>query len=154
MSSYALRAPRLTYPASAERPAVPLLACPVKASMGVVTKKWTLMIVRDVGFYKLSRYHEFLKNNAGLSERVLSRRLAEMVEEGILARVEADGEVRYQLGEKGRDLMPVLLGFLAYGIKHHADRVFEDGQPRSLPEAFPQFDAAFVAQMLGLRAPS
>jgi DNA-binding HxlR family transcriptional regulator len=114
----------------------------------VLSNTWTLMIVRDIAYYKLSRYHEFLKNNPGLSERVLSRRLAEMVREGFLARVEEGGDVRYRLAEKGEDTVPILLGFLAFGIKHHAERVFPDKQPRSLAEAFPQFDAGRVAAML------
>lgn len=151
MATYALRAPRLTYPPDAERSTVPLMACPVKASMGVVSKKWTLMIVRDIAYYKLSRFNEFLKNNPGLSERVLSRRLAEMVKEGLLERAEDGDEVRYRLAEKGRDLVPVLLAMLAYGIKHNAGVVFADRRPRSMAETFPQFDGARVAAMLGVR---
>lgn len=146
--AYQVEPPRLAYPADAERSTVPLLACPVKASMGVISKKWTLMIVRDIGYYKLSRYNEFLKNNPGLSERVLSRRLAEMVKEGFLARTEENGDVRYHLAEKGHDVMPILLGFLAFGIKHQAARVFADARPRDLAEAFPQFDSRRVATML------
>lgn len=119
--------------------------------MGVVSKKWTLMIVRDIAYYKLSRFNEFLRNNEGLSERVLSRRLAEMVKEGLLLRVDDDGEVRYTLAEKGRDLVPVLLAMLAYGIKHRADAVFADRRPRTMAETFPQFDGARVAAMLGVR---
>lgn len=150
-SAYRLKRPSLAYPPEAEKPAVPLLACPVKASMGVVSRKWTLMIVRDIAFYKLSRYGEFLKNNPGLTERVLSRRLAEMVREGLLVRVAEGDEVRYGLTEKGRDLGGVLLGFLAYGSKHHAAEVFADGRARTLAEAFPQFDAAYVARVLGAK---
>lgn len=147
-SPYRLRAPRLTYPPDAEESTVPLQACPVKASMGVVSRKWTLMIVRDIAYYKLSRPHEFLKNNPGMPERVLTRRLAEMVEEGMLVkRVSSAGDVSYDLAEKGQDLVPVLLAFLAYGIKHHADAAFADGSPRDLADVFPQFSPDLILRM-------
>ena len=152
-SRYRLRAPALSYPADAERSTVALQACPVKASMGVVSRKWTLMIVRDIAYYKLSRPSEFLKNNPGMPERVLSRRLAEMVDERLLERsVSPAGDVAYRLAEKGRDLVPVLLAFLAYGIKHHAEAVFADARPRDLAEVFPQFTPDMVLAMRSLTA--
>jgi DNA-binding HxlR family transcriptional regulator len=146
---YRLERPRLQYPPDAERSTVPLLACPVKSSMGVLSRKWTLMVVRDVAYYKLSRFHEFLKNNPGLTDRVLARRLKEMVDEGMLERRERDGDVTYHLTSKGDDVKSILLAFLAYGIKHHAGRVFADGQPRSMAETFPQFTTPYVGRMLG-----
>jgi DNA-binding HxlR family transcriptional regulator len=149
---YRIERPRLAYPADAERATVPLLACPVKSSMGVLSRKWTLMIVRDIACYKLSRFHEFLKNNPGLTDRVLARRLKEMVEEGMLERREEGGDVTYRLTPRGDDVKPILLAFLAYGIKHHAGRVFEDGRPRSMAEAFPQFTTPLVGRMLGTSA--
>lgn len=148
MTAYALAPPGLSYPPHAETSAVPLLACPVKASMGVLSKKWTLMIVRDIAYYKLSRFHEFRKNNPGLQERVLSRRLAEMVREGLLERREQGDEVSYALTKKGEDVVPILLAFLNYGVRHHADRVFRDRKPRTLKEAFPQFGAERIAHLV------
>ena len=44
--------------------------------------------------------------------------------------------VRWTLTEKGRDALPILLQFTAFGSKWHADVVFEDKTPRTPDELF------------------
>ena len=44
--------------------------------------------------------------------------------------------VRWALTEKGRDILPILLQYTAFGSKWHADVVFEDRTPRKLDELF------------------
>jgi hypothetical protein len=42
----------------------------------------------------------------------------------------------FPLTEKGRDVLPILMLFTAFGSKWHADVVFEDKTPRALDELF------------------
>ncbi|MEE8231973.1 MAG: hypothetical protein V3R46_01470, partial [Thermoplasmata archaeon] len=35
------------------------------------------------------------------------------------------------------DAIPILTAFIQYGMRHHADRVFEDREPRALGDVFP-----------------
>src|SRR5271155_2834728 len=59
-------------------PAVEFKVCPIKASLGVLGRKWTLLILRDIGFRKIGRFNELLRSVSGLTPRVLSMRLSEL----------------------------------------------------------------------------
>jgi DNA-binding HxlR family transcriptional regulator len=81
-------------------------------------RKWTLLILRDLAFLKLSRFGEILRNNPGLTPRVLARRLREMEEEGLISRTQAGSSVGYHLTAKGEDAVYVLLALLRYGLRY------------------------------------
>ncbi len=114
-----------------EHTEVPLLSCPIASSLKILGRKWALLILRDIGMHGLNRFNQILHNNDGLTPRILSMRLQELREEEYLDRVvdpEDERDVRYVLTEKGKDLMPVLRAFIAFGVKHYAAEVFPDGR--------------------------
>lgn len=92
-------------------------------------KKWTLLIIRDIAFLKLGRFGQILKNNPELTPRVLSRRLEQMTDEGLVRKVKGDKSRAltsgYFLTEKGEDAVYILLAMLRYGIKHHMNPKIE-----------------------------
>ena len=105
-----------------ERPIAPLLAYqadPIRESVKHLGRKWTLLVLRDIAFLNLDRFGKILRNNPGLSPRVLSRRLREMRAEGLLERIGDSDKVVYRLTERGEDAVFILLAFLRYGIRHH-----------------------------------
>lgn len=107
------------------RPVTPLLAYqadPLRESVRRLGSKWTLLILRDMSFLKLDRFGKILRNNPGLSPRVLSRRLREMQAEGLVERLVEGEDVRYRLTPRGEDAVFILLAFLRYGIKHHPSK--------------------------------
>jgi len=137
---------------SAIWPQVKFAQCPIKTSLGVLGKKWTMLILRDIGFLKIVRCNRILESIPGLTPRVLSMRLRELEDEGF---IECSGGKRHpimvvwKLTEKGRDTMPILLQLTAFGSKWHSDVVFEDKRPRTLNEIFPQPEARRI--MMGIR---
>jgi DNA-binding HxlR family transcriptional regulator len=65
--------------------------------------------------------------------------LKELQKEGFIEYIEKAKSptiVRWTLTEKGRDALPILLQFTAFGSKWHADVVFEDKIPRTPDELF------------------
>ena len=72
-----------------------------------------------MSFLGLNRFGQLLRNNPGLTPRVLSRRLREMQQEGLIERREGEDGVSYRLTPRGEDAVFILLAFLRYGIKHH-----------------------------------
>jgi DNA-binding HxlR family transcriptional regulator len=131
------------------RALLPLLAYqgdPIRASLAVLGTKWTLLLLRDMAFLKLDRFGQLQRNNPGLTPRVLSRRLAQLQEEGCITRTEAGGLVTYALTAKGEDAIYILLALLRYGLRHHApkgmraidlvpeDLGFSGGPPQDLPK--------------------
>ncbi|HKI10104.1 MAG TPA: helix-turn-helix domain-containing protein [Nitrososphaeraceae archaeon] len=120
-------------------PGVNLAECPIKASLGVLGKKWALLVLRDIGILGIDRFNRILDSLPGLTPRVLSMRLRELEKEGVIRCIEKEKSpmvVRWALTEKGRDILPILLQYTAFGSKWHADVVFEDRTPRKLNELF------------------
>jgi len=121
-------------------PRVPFETCPIRASLGSLGRKWALLVMRDVAFFRDVSFGQILRNNRGMTPRVLSMRLRDLRREGLIERMidpKDERQVRYRLTAKGRDIVPILTAFIQYGIRHHADIVFEDEKPRDLERVFP-----------------
>jgi DNA-binding HxlR family transcriptional regulator len=90
--------------------------CPVARPLDAIGDWWSMLIIRDA-FDGLRRFGEFQKN-LGLAKNILSARLRNLVEHGILDTVPAtDGSAyqEYVLTEKGRGLFPVLVALRQWG---------------------------------------
>lgn len=121
-------------------PTVMWKACPIRASLGVLGRRWSLLILRDVSFFRKVRFSDMLRTNPGLSPRLLSVRLRELQREGLIERVVSPTDARlvwYDITEKGRDVVPILSAFIQYGSKHRAKEVFPDRRPREFGTLFP-----------------
>jgi DNA-binding HxlR family transcriptional regulator len=121
-------------------PQVSFMKCPIKTSLGVLGKKWTMLIVRDIGVYKITRFNRLLESIAGITPRILSMRLKELEKKGFIERAEEKRSpmiVQWRLTEKGKDTLPILMQLVAFGSKWYSDVVFEDKVPRKLTEIFP-----------------
>ena len=97
--------------------------------MGVFGRKWTTLILRDIGFRKIDRFNNLIESVPGLTPRVLSMRLKELEKDGIIQKIEDETSptvVRWTLTEKGTDALPILMRLMAFGSKWYADEVFED----------------------------
>jgi DNA-binding HxlR family transcriptional regulator len=125
-------------------PQARFIKCPIRTSLGVLGKKWTIMIIRDIGFLKINRFNRLLESIQGLTPRVLSMRLKELEKEGFIECTEQKTSpmmVLWRLTEKGKDTLPILMQLTAFGSKWYSDVVFEDKRPRKLQEIFPQPEA-------------
>jgi DNA-binding HxlR family transcriptional regulator len=133
------------------KPDLKFQQCPIKASMGVLGRKWTTLILRDIGFRKIDRFNHILESVSGLTPRVLSMRLKELEKDRMIKRVEDDSSptvIRWALTEKGEDALPILMRLIAFGSKWYAKDVFEDKVPRSLSEIFTKPEAQQIVQRL------
>ncbi len=120
-------------------PQVKFVKCPVRTSLGVLGKKWTILIIRDIGFRKIERFNRLLESIPGLTPRVLSMRLKELEKEGFIESLKENKTpimVLWRLTDKGRDTLPILLMLTAFSSKWYADIIFEDKKPRNLNEIF------------------
>jgi DNA-binding HxlR family transcriptional regulator len=97
------------------------MACPIARSLERVGEWWSILILRDA-LAGLTRFEEFQKN-LGIAPNMLSRRLAGLVEAGLLERrryCDRPPRDEYVLTEIGRDFRPVLAALLAFGNRHFA----------------------------------
>jgi DNA-binding HxlR family transcriptional regulator len=133
-------------------PQVRFVTCPIRTSLGILGKKWTILILRDIGFLKIDRFNRILESITGLTPRVLSMRLKQLEHEGLIERVAERSSlimVRWRLTEKGKDTLPILMHLVAFGSKWYSDVVFEDKKPRKLIDIFPQPEAKeFISHIM------
>jgi DNA-binding HxlR family transcriptional regulator len=97
--------------------------CSIARTLALVGDRWTLLVLRDVA-NGVARFDE-LAGHLGIARNVLSGRLARLVEAGLVERTayREPGERerhQYRLSSAGRELMPVLLAFMAWGDRHLA----------------------------------
>jgi len=112
---------------SSEQPAglaePPACVCPhFHAAIELIGKRWTGAIVCALTGQPL-RFGELTKAVPGLSDRLLSRRLRELEEEGLVEReVEPGSPVRvtYSLTEAGAGLQPAIAELKAWASRHRA----------------------------------
>ena len=52
-------------------------ARPIKSDLGVLGRKWALLILADVGLRRVDRFSALLRSNPRLNPRILSRRGSE-----------------------------------------------------------------------------
>ncbi len=122
-------------------------SCPVEASLGVLGRKWALLVLRDIAMFRADRFNDMLRRTPGMTKRVLAMRLAELERGGFIYRKEQGPKfTRWALTEKGWDTLPVLMTLVEFGAKWHADRVFSDGRARPLDAVF---DRAYIRRILG-----
>jgi DNA-binding HxlR family transcriptional regulator len=97
------------------------MSCPVARSLDRVGEWWTILILRDA-FHGLTRFDQFQKS-LGIAPNMLTRRLASLVEDGLLERrryQEHPPREDYVLTGRGRDFRPVLIALMDWGNKHFA----------------------------------
>lgn len=95
--------------------------CPIRFRLGVFGDRWSLLIVRDMLLRGHTRFQDFLDADEGISTNILTDRLRQLETQQVISRHKdpSDGrQVIYQLTDKGRDLLPVLLAIFVWAEKH------------------------------------
>src|SRR4029077_8533941 len=110
-------------------------ARPIKPDLGVLGHKWALLILADVGLRRVDRFSGLLRSNPQLNSRILSRRLGGLEECGMIRRREKKrlpGPVRWELTEKGIDILPAIIRLIVFGARWNAESPFHANLPRKL----------------------
>lgn len=114
--------------------------CPVEATLGVLGRKWSIVIIRDIGVYGRGRFNQLLKSLPGLSPRVLATRLRQLEDDGIVEKFVEKSKppkiVRWSLTDKGLDALRVGMMVASFGARWQAERVFFDKRPRTTRELY------------------
>ncbi len=98
-------------------------ACPLAYSLDLIGERWTLLIIRDLLLGPL-RYSDMLKRLPGIGRNLLSSRLQELTERGLMVHRQLgppSGSAVYELTELGKGLEPALLAFSQWGMRVTGD---------------------------------
>jgi DNA-binding HxlR family transcriptional regulator len=87
---------------------------PVESALDLLGRRWALRLVWELRRSTLA-FSE-LRQRTGISPSVLSARLGELVDAGVLER---DGGGRYRLSGRGRELARVLYELNRWAEQHH-----------------------------------
>lgn len=82
-------------------------SCPIEETMQLLSKKWTLLIIKDLLDNGCQRHKDLVKNLNRISPKTLSDRLKELEGKEIILRKsypEIPPRVEYGLTKKGKDL--------------------------------------------------
>jgi DNA-binding HxlR family transcriptional regulator len=98
--------------------------CPINLLVEIIGDKWTILILRDIIFYKRRHFNELLRQSEeGIASNILRDRLALLEKEGILTRAKDPKDahkqkITYSLTEKGIDLLPILIQAIVWSVRH------------------------------------
>ena len=104
-------------------------ACTVNQTVKYLTKKWTLLIILELykGQGYTRRFSELREALDGITPKVLSERLKELEEEGILTRdVDVTAfpvKTEYTLTESGLEIVGVIRGIKQWALKWKIDNI-------------------------------
>src|SRR6478672_10959863 len=93
--------------------------CSIARTLEVTGERWTLLIVRD-SLLGLRRFEEF-QESLGIARNVLTSRLNQLVDDGLLDRVcyqERPARYEYRPTSKAKDLLTALLSLMHWGDEH------------------------------------
>jgi DNA-binding HxlR family transcriptional regulator len=118
-------------------------AYPVQASLGVLGRKWALLVLMNIALGQAQRFNELLRTTPGMSKRILAIRLSELERNGFIVRAEQTrGFTKWQLAPKGADVLPVLLTLIHFGSKWRSPAGAASGEPRP---SNPTFDVTYLS---------
>jgi DNA-binding HxlR family transcriptional regulator len=120
----------------ARRSTVPFGGCPVRATSAVMAGKWKVEIVWYLAF-GTKRFAELRELLPGISEKVLTAQLKSLEKDGVVRRTVAAQKplwVDYSLTDAGCELILLMDGLCAWGVKHLGVPPTMTGRPPMLME--------------------
>jgi len=103
--------------------------CTVNLTVKYLTKKWTLLIILELykGENHTRRFSELMSSLGDITQKILSERLKELEEEGIVTRhVDATTfpvKSEYTLTKSGLELVEIIRGIKMWALKWKIDNI-------------------------------
>jgi DNA-binding HxlR family transcriptional regulator len=110
-----------------------LKSCPIETTFRIIGKRWTVLIIREI-LRGNTQFNRFMENIKGISPKVLTERLRELEQLGIIRRKIVSKyplRVEYSLTDIGKGFEPVLLSAASFSMMYMPRSVFKDGKPRT-----------------------
>jgi len=102
------------------------IRCPLEYALEVFCGKWKSRIICTLARGKKMRYSALRGELGNITDTMLANSLKELQADGMVRRTQYDEippKVEYELTEKGRSVVPLLLEINRWGLAHGGDRV-------------------------------
>ena len=107
-----------------------LKSCPIEITFKIIGKRWTILIIREL-LRGNTQFNRFIENIKGITPKVLTERLRELEQQGIIKRKiisEYPIRIEYSLTDAGKGFEQVLLSAASFSMKYFPNSVFNDGK--------------------------
>ncbi|MXS81673.1 winged helix-turn-helix transcriptional regulator [Nitrosomonas oligotropha] len=121
-------------------------SCPVSCALDIIGDKWTLLVVRDLIFFRKRYFGDFQNSPEKIATNILSDRLKRLEECHMILRRQDPANARkviYMPTEKCLDLVPLIIELVSWGAKY----VPESDAHEDLVQRFQQNRAEFMAEI-------
>ncbi len=98
-----------------------LYRCYFELTVGVLSGKWKAIIIYRLALEPVMRFGEIRKSIPEITERMLSKQLRELEDDGLISREvynQIPPKVEYRLTEIGSKLIPVLMMMKDWGAEY------------------------------------
>lgn len=95
--------------------------CPIACALDIVGDHWTLLIIRNLMLTEAHEYKDMLKAEEQISSSILTTRLKNLEEGGLIASIphpESRRRKLYYLTPMGKDLVYVMVDLVLWSNKH------------------------------------
>ena len=101
--------------------------CPVAKATEIVGEKWTLLILREL-LLGTHRFNDFQRSMSRISPTILTKRLKQLEDKGIVARKRVSGQKghEYRLTPMGRELEPLIEQLAVWGQRWARGQMSDD----------------------------
>lgn len=114
------------------------IICPVDRTLSLITKKWSVQIIRDLFFGK-KHFKEFKEDKPKLSNKVLSNCLRELEENGIIGKKVLDTKpvsTEYFLTDYGKSLNKIIYELAMFTLDDEQDQIYSKDTREALKDNF------------------
>lgn len=94
--------------------------CPIEGVIDLISKKWSLLIVNEIGNHGRIRYNMLMKELDGISPKILSDTLKALIKHNLVKREaynEIPPRVEYTLTKEGDELRAATIPILQWALK-------------------------------------
>ncbi|MBC7927081.1 MAG: helix-turn-helix transcriptional regulator [Bryobacteraceae bacterium] len=96
--------------------------CPIEMTINVIAARWKAMIVYQLLEAERRSYGELRNLVEGVTDRVLTTQLAELVADGVVSSRRNGRLVHYRLTAQGRELRPIFAAMKSWGEARQAEQ--------------------------------
>ena len=98
-----------------------IVECPLQGMISKVTKKWSLLVLNQIGNHGRIRYNQLFNELSGISPKSLADALKQLQEVNLIARKIKEGappKVEYSLTREGKDLREAVIPLLSWAARY------------------------------------
>jgi DNA-binding HxlR family transcriptional regulator len=102
--------------------------CSIEGIMGVISKKWALLIITIIGNFGRLRYSELEAKMTGISPKTLSDRLKELEKANLIKRetfAQIPPRVEYTLTPEGEELRDALVPLITWASSRDSQKLYK-----------------------------